>query len=736
MPTMSSSRRVEDVIRGEVAPARTSVGYMLAMAAAAVTLVLVVAAYLALIAFVGYGTYWHAVHDLSWFEGLRSTGYRTSRGTVFILLFVAVGYVTPLIAGPVTILFMLKPFLARPIDDGWPVPLDPHAQRTFFASVGRIAALLGAPVPSAIEIDADANASARLTSLFSRDVVLRIGMPLVLSLSARDLLGVVAHELGHFRQGSGMRLSNVVRRMVNWLLRSVYMRDEWDSMLEDLAESDSGWISIPANLVRLAVWLSRRVLWALAHAGLLVAASLLRQMEYDADRAHAAIAGTESVASGFRSLEAVAVGEMKTHRHILEDLKSRNLPDNVPALIAAESRRVKPAEIEAMRKITDIQRGITDGLFSSHPSDKARIAAVRSLGAPYSAQGVVHIDGPATQLFAEVEGLSKVVTVAFFRERLGRRVENMTFQPTAPIARKTAVDDELGGVIERYFGSPIHPQRAFPFTSAFLAPPADLDRATGELAAVASRQRAAGRSAKDRYGEYHEARGRVLAALRAQSLLGAGMRFKRADFGCDPDPASARAALDRARQEEEFVLSGLESFESLSAERLRAALALGLHPSLARSLANAASVHAIIHRLPASLVALGDAHAALVAAHTSWCRMEAIISRVGVKAPNAQARDTVMSLSRAMHGELQRVRQALDEERDPFAKGDMPPTLAAILIGPLPAAENVPAMAETIHRALDKVTEFRVRVLGRLVLAAEKVEKAALGATSAPREES
>ncbi|MBL9149250.1 MAG: M48 family metalloprotease [Phycisphaerae bacterium] len=732
---MPSSRRVEDVIRGEVAPARTSVGYMIAMFAAAVTLVLVVAAYVALIALVAYGTYWHAVNDLAWFAELRPGRTGSFRGNAFLLFLLVIVYVAPIVAGLITILFMLKPFLARPADEGWPVPLDPHAQRTFFSAVGRIAALLGAPTPSAIEIDADINASARLRSIVGRDLILRVGVPLFLTLSARDLLGVVAHELGHFRQGTGMRLSNVVSRANRWLLRAVYARDEWDTLLEEAAESESAWLTILANAARLAVWLSRRVLWVLAHIGLVVSASLLRQMEYDADRAQAAIAGTDSVASAFRSLESLGVGQFKALSRVAEDMRARNLPDNVPALVAAESRRAKPADIARMRRAMDAEKGITDGLFSSHPSEEARIAAVTALGPPYSPGGALHLDGPATQLLVGIEGLSKVVTIALFRERLGRRVENMTFQPTEAVTRKTAVDDELGTAIERYFGSPIHAQRAFPFKSAFVAPPTDLDRATATLASIASKQRTAGRSAKAAYDEFHAARGRVLAALRGQSLLTAGVRFKRSDLGFDPDPASARAALDRARTEEDFVVSRLDEFESLSAERLTAALALGLHPSIQRSLSNADSVRAMINRLPASLVALGDAHTALLAAHTTWCRMEAILEHGTRRTPTNQMREVVMSLSRALHGDLQRVKQALDEERDPFARGDMPPTIAALLIGPLPAAENVPAMAQALHHALDSVTEFRTRVLGRLVLAAEKVEKAALGATSAPREE-
>jgi hypothetical protein len=51
-----------------------------------------------------------------------------------------------------------------------------------------------------------------------------------------EVAGVLAHELGHFSQGSGMRLSYVIRSINGWFARVVFERDEWDQWLEESAQ--------------------------------------------------------------------------------------------------------------------------------------------------------------------------------------------------------------------------------------------------------------------------------------------------------------------------------------------------------------------------------------------------------------------------------------------------------------------------------------------------------------------
>lgn len=57
---------------------------------------------------------------------------------------------------------------------------------------------------------------------------------LYLGLTVRQLAGVIAHEFGHFTQGTAMRLTYLVGQVNLWFARVVYQRDAWDLWLDTL----------------------------------------------------------------------------------------------------------------------------------------------------------------------------------------------------------------------------------------------------------------------------------------------------------------------------------------------------------------------------------------------------------------------------------------------------------------------------------------------------------------------
>jgi Zn-dependent protease with chaperone function len=71
-----------------------------------------------------------------------------------------------------------------------------------------------------LQVNASASFRRGFLSLFSRDLTLTIGLPLVAGLTVRQLGGVLAHEFGHFAQGAGMRLTFVVRSVNAWFAGS------------------------------------------------------------------------------------------------------------------------------------------------------------------------------------------------------------------------------------------------------------------------------------------------------------------------------------------------------------------------------------------------------------------------------------------------------------------------------------------------------------------------------------
>ena len=107
------------------------------------------------------------------------------------------------------------------------------------------------PAPWRIDIFAAANASAHVDNgffgLFRRRLVLthRASAGAVDD-PASSSPACVAHELGHFSQGSSMRLSYVVHNINRWFARMAYGRSGIDDMLDAGVNSDSHW-SHPAH---------------------------------------------------------------------------------------------------------------------------------------------------------------------------------------------------------------------------------------------------------------------------------------------------------------------------------------------------------------------------------------------------------------------------------------------------------------------------------------------------------
>ena len=70
--------------------------------------------------------------------------------------------------------------------------------------------------------------------------------------------------------------------------------DEWDLKLERAARGTDWRIAIMLHTGRGCVWLTRRILWALMHAGNAISCFMMRQMEFDADSYEAKVAGSDA----------------------------------------------------------------------------------------------------------------------------------------------------------------------------------------------------------------------------------------------------------------------------------------------------------------------------------------------------------------------------------------------------------------------------------------------------------
>jgi hypothetical protein len=335
-------------------------------------------------------------------------------------------YAAPLIAGPIAILFMFKPLLARPSSHQRSRSLTRQSEPLLFAFVDRVCEAVGAPRPKRIDVDCEVNASASFRrgvwSMFRNDLVLTIGLPLAAGLSMREFGGVLAHEFGHFAQGAGMRLSYVVRSIVHWFIRVVYQRDQWDDWLDETAQELDfriGWIFIVAKLF---VMIGRGVLWVLLHVGLVVSGLLLRQMEFDADRFDARFAGSDSFAPKMRKLHLLGAASQFAQQQLLISLNQKKLVDSLPQLIA---HHAGSTDGQSLRVVDQQISQSKTGWFDSHPCDRARIAAAESL----ADRGIFRLDRPASELFRDFAAQSAATTWDLYCALFGPKVPRSALQP-------------------------------------------------------------------------------------------------------------------------------------------------------------------------------------------------------------------------------------------------------------------------------------------------------------------
>jgi Zn-dependent protease with chaperone function len=288
--------------------------YQSGLALVTIAMVILPCVYAALTALAAFGVYYFAVHDFieiwKWHIGASKVA----------LIFKVICSVTPLLVGSAVAFFMVKPLFARSPARMQPLALNPQVEPQVYELVQEICRSVGARKPRRIELNCELNASASfengLRGFFGNQFILTLGMPLMAGLSQRELAGVIAHEFGHFRQGAGMRLSYLIRRVNGWFARVVYERDAWDEVIATWSDGADLWVSFMVGCARFGVWISRGILWVLMMIGHAISGLLLRQMEYDADRAQMRIAGSQALETTMLKLRELGAVLSDIHREM------------------------------------------------------------------------------------------------------------------------------------------------------------------------------------------------------------------------------------------------------------------------------------------------------------------------------------------------------------------------------------------------------------------------------------
>jgi predicted Zn finger-like uncharacterized protein len=704
-----------------IEPVKPTPLYRLWVAIVAAVMVLLPLVYIALIGLFAAALFYHAVHNVSVFQSLGGT----SRGSAKAALAI---YVGPLVIGGTVLVFMLKPFFARSRRGEKQRVLDPDVEPLLYAFVDGICASVGSPKPSRIEVDSNVNASARrdgpLLGLFGSDLVLTIGLPLAAGLTLKQIAGVIAHEFGHFSQGAGMRLYALIMTVNMWFARVVYERDSWDETLEQASSSGNGYITVLAMLTRLAVWLTRRILWVLMTAGHLVSAFLSRQMEFDADRYEARMVGGRVFAETSWRLRVMSLAQNGAMADLGTSWQARRLPDNFPKLVLANVPQIPKELMAAYRQSVESSK---TGWLETHPCDKDRIA---SAAIEEPGDGIFQIDGQATDVFSNFDAMAKVVSFEFYRSMLGPEMTKEQLYSVAELVETQVGNQEGQAAAERYFLGAcdlLTMRLVLPWTYPELPtdPPAakrTLLQARSDLEAARAATIQANRQAEKAYQRLFQAESAIL-------IINAGLKLDATAFDLKaPTTRAAEAARDKALAEIHQIEEECETFGKAAARRLTQALAIVEADQVADRIPEGRDRREEARALYTCAAHLGNAYTAAtvpVARHRSALIGLLSAFQTAKRQNDENIANVVFRASAALAESLETLRWKVgDTIYYPFEHAHENITLARfVLPDSIPPKENIEGLLQLSDGALDRLRGLYARVLGRLALTAEEVER-------------
>lgn len=532
LPCTGEERSTDSAIAqrfaGDFPPARLSLTYRLALVGTAATMVLLPLIYLALAGGAAWGVWWWLGAGLGIFK------HNTSIWSLLL-------YLTPAIAGGITVVFLFKPFFAPREKPAEPIEVDLEREPALRVFLDEICRRVGVARPASVQLNATVNASASFRrgwlSLGRRDLTLTLGTPLIAGLTAQQLGGVIAHEFGHFAQRTGMSSQYVIRTVNEWFAHVVFGRDRWDAWLVENSENNDWRIAAPLWCARGGVWLSRRILHGLLYVAHALSCWLSRQMEFDADYYAAQLQGAESFAATAHAVSALSVAEARAMDDINAWWRDQRVVADFAQLVR-QRRTSLPSELEAALAQSHAEEKTL--WHHTHPCMRDRIARVQ-LTAP---AGVLRYDEPATALFADFVASSRAVTTAFYERSVGDRLGQATPLSDDEVAQRIAGDDARAAALRRLTGGAIALDRPVLLTLAEIASGAAGPHPAGAEHAAwfeqnAERLRSALEADVQAYDRLQELAG-------ARRFVESGLSVKPASFRLK---ASSVAAVDEAQAE-------------------------------------------------------------------------------------------------------------------------------------------------------------------------------------------
>jgi Zn-dependent protease with chaperone function len=699
---------------GEFQRLKPSALYRFSLVTVSLAMILLPLIYVGLVGLFIYALVCYAMR----YSGMMEAASYHYIGVTMVLLL----YLGPLLVGTIMTFFLIKPLFAPRPQEEKTFSLNHADAPQLFALVGWICRSLEAPIPSRIDVDCKVNAGAGFRSgwrsLLGNDIILVIGLPLVAGMDLAQFAGVIAHEYGHFSQGTGMRAAYLIRQINAWFFRVVYERDKWDVALEMASEDEQTGVAMVMifYMARLAVWLTRRLLWVLMAAGNALSCFMGRQMEFDADRYETRLVGSEVVLELMRRLRQLNLGSDVAIKQIREKWsKERKLFDQIPDFIVSRADEITA---EAQEKLHASLLKRRTRLFDWHPSDAERIQRAVAAREP----GIFHCTQPATSLFADFPELSRRITLNYYQSVFGRQISSEQFISTQQLKASTEHDYAADRAqILRYFhgiATELRPVIIAESKSLLVRQPANV---LSELRECRQQMEDSSSSVAPAFDAFIQWQNRLFQAEQAAQMLQAGFQFEPAEFGLPEDDfdvaqAEAQAALQSLDAE-------LEPFETAGKTRLTDSIQLLRLPEFSAHIPDAAKLQDEARAMIWVLSRLGDVFEPLLELRKLCATLEAVF----VYRRNQPAAENVAPVVENLCTEIQErvniIQEKTSQIRYPFHHAT-----EQVMVNEY--ARNKSYHSDPVELALregqshsEKLLNLYVRLLASLIVIGEEVER-------------
>ncbi len=358
-----------------------------------------------------------------------------------------------LIAGSASVMCgVFLVFLARPLFIRCPssptLTLDRQQHARFFGLVDALCQRMGLPSVQDIHVDNRITASLEpcegLRSLRQRELTLTVGMPLFAGLDARQMVGVLGHELGHYAHPTAMFANYLVKSVNRWLANRAKAGDSWDVRLERWQSKSPEFVGHAVLLPAQAMMtLTRKLFRGMLLFNLRVGRHLSRKMEYEADRYESWLIGSKAFEITAERLHMLAFADQCVQAVNARAREESRLMRDLPQAIAESADNLNADQRQTvLDAMGDQQAFVWDG----HPADVDRIRHALELEFP----GVVRLEEPAARLLPDFDHLCEAITRQFYSGSDIQDVERYLVN-NDEVLRVRKLSDEDCDALDQYF---------------------------------------------------------------------------------------------------------------------------------------------------------------------------------------------------------------------------------------------------------------------------------------------